>query len=333
MTNTIRWAAKVIRRAGIVRFFALAGLVFASPAMALDLSVPPSARATLAQTASPDSFALPIGPFADGVLPVLEVEGSVTRRAWQISVQGTTSLQLLKPLRDQIVAAGYVPILECADRACGGFDFRYAADIIDAPAMQVDLFDYRVFTAHLGAGPDTRYVMILTSRTTTAGYIQLVLITPQGEDSAGLAVTGDGKSVTTPDPVTTPATSDIPLATRLETDGHAILTDLEFETGSSQLNDGRYASLESLAEYLLANPDRRIALVGHTDTQGALDGNIALSRRRAQSVLERLVKRLGVARGQLDAEGMGYLAPVAANLTAQGRERNRRVEAVLLNTQ
>ena len=88
-----------------------------------------------------------------------------------------------------------------------------------------------------------------------------------------------------------------------------------------------------LAAFLLADPARQVALVGHTDAVGALDGNIALSKRRAASVLERLATAYDVPRTQMTAEGMGYLAPLTTNRTSEGRDQNRRVEAVLLNTE
>ncbi|MGR3323645.1 MAG: OmpA family protein [Pseudooceanicola sp.] len=298
-------------------------------ARALDLTLPPSARTTAETESAPDSFALPTGPFADGTLPVREVTGRVTRRAWQVPVEGLTTFQLMEPLEAQILDAGYEPILQCADRACGGFDFRYAADILAAPAMHVDLFDYRVLTAARDEGEATSYVMLLVSRAAGSGYVQVVLVTPG--DDPGLAVSGPSEG--TPAAAPPPAGGVPDMATRLESRGHAVLRDLVFATGSSDLSEGAYASLKALAAYLADNPDRRVALVGHTDAEGALDGNIALSRRRAQSVLERLVEKYGIPRAQLDAEGMGYLAPVASNLTAEGREANRRVEAVLLNTQ
>ena len=71
-------------------------------------------------------------------------------------------------------------------------------------------------------------------------------------------------------------------------------------------------------------------LVGHTDTVGSLDANIALSRRRAEAVRARLVEAHGVDGARIDARGVGYLAPAVANDSDEGREANRRVEAVLL---
>jgi outer membrane protein OmpA-like peptidoglycan-associated protein len=88
-----------------------------------------------------------------------------------------------------------------------------------------------------------------------------------------------------------------------------------------------------LADYLAAQPDLSVALVGHTDASGSLDGNIVISKRRAGSVLERLVSDYGVARRQLDAQGMGYLSPIASNQTQEGRDANRRVEVIVTSTQ
>ncbi|GGM10175.1 membrane protein [Pseudooceanicola nanhaiensis] len=295
-------------------------------ARGLELSLPAAARSTAQTEAAPDSYAIPTGPYADGALPVIRAEGRVSRRAWQIPAQGLTTLQIIAPLRQQVRDAGFEPLLECADSECGGFDFRYAADVFDAPAMHVDLFDYRVLTARRGEGETASYLMLLASKTSSAGYLQMVLVTPQSGD--GLTAGPPGAA-----PVTVDAGAGLPLAERLEAQGHAALSDLDFATGSAKLTEGSYASLAALAAYLAGHPDRRVALVGHTDTEGSLDGNIALSRLRAQSVAERLVEKYGTAQGQLDAEGMGYLSPVASNLTPEGREANRRVEAVLLNTQ
>ena len=111
------------------------------------------------------------------------------------------------------------------------------------------------------------------------------------------------------------------------------MSDLRFETGSSALGDGEYESLAALADYLKSDGTKRVALVGHTDAEGSLAANIAVSKRRATSVLERLVTSYGVAAAQLEAEGMGYLAPIASNQTDQGRTVNRRVEAILVSTE
>ena len=74
----------------------------------------------------------------------------------------------------------------------------------------------------------------------------------------------------------------------------------------------------------------QVAIVGHTDTTGALETNIAVSRARAEAVRDLLITEYEVRAAQVDAAGMGYLGPRASNLTADGRKANRRVEIILL---
>lgn len=307
----------------------------AAPARAVDLALPGNARETAREDATPDSLTLATGPFAGGALPALTLEGAVSRAAWRVEAQGITTLQLLAPLRDQLASAGFETLFECEAASCGGFDFRYSLAVFPAPAMHVDLFDFRYLSARRGPDQAAEHVALLVSRSASAGFIQIVAVAPSGpgglSTSTGGAPTRPASGAATPTPQQ-PGTS-LPLATRLESQGRAVLSDLTFETGSSSLGEGRFASLADLAAFLKADPSRRVALVGHTDTVGSLDGNIALSKRRAASVLERLVSAHGAPRAQLEAEGMGYLAPLATNLTAAGREANRRVEVILLNTE
>jgi OOP family OmpA-OmpF porin len=70
--------------------------------------------------------------------------------------------------------------------------------------------------------------------------------------------------------------------------------------------------------------------VGHTDSRGGAESNVALSEARAQAVRDHLVERLGADPAQVETAGIGFLAPRATNATGEGREANRRVEVVLL---
>ena len=140
----------------------------------------------------------------------------------------------------------------------------------------------------------------------------------------------------TPTPATPAPEASAPqddLIARLTASGSVALDDLQFTSGSSDLAPGTYASLAALAAWLKADPTRNVALVGHTDAAGSLDSNIALSKKRAASVVDRLVQSYGVPRTQLDPEGVGYLAPRASNQTEAGRTQNRRVEVVITSTQ
>ncbi|EYD78151.1 Outer membrane protein A precursor [Rubellimicrobium mesophilum DSM 19309] len=300
------------------RWLALLPLL-AQPAAALTLDLPATAAKALDETEPLGSLALATGPWAEGVLPSRTVEGAVTREVWQVPGPGTT-LGLLAPLRDQVAAQGYEILLDCEDEACGGFDFRSAIEVLPPPAMFADLADFH----YLSAVKDDEALTLLVSRSDERGFVQLLRVAPAepGTVPAAPAVSSEGPGTGTPPP------GDF--ATRIEGEGRVVLEGLAFATGSSELASGGDAGLAALAAYLAENPTRRVALVGHTDAQGPLGANIALSKRRAQAVADRLASRYGVDRSQLQAEGMGWLSPRATNLTPEGREANRRVEAVIL---
>jgi len=306
---------------------ALLLVCLAQGAVAQVLRLPSHARTITENTIFPDSYALPIGPIADGELPNRIVEGRVTRRTWRIPTQGITTLQLLAPLRQQLDETGYDVLFECNTRTCGGFDFRFGTEVLPPPDMYVNLADFRFLSA---ANGDQSYIGLLVSRTENSGFVQLIHVTP-GQSQPG--------SMAPPDPETgvknpaeqQPTPAPLSVARAFAQKGHVVLSDLTFETGSSDLGQGDFPTLTALADFLAADPGRRILLVGHTDTVGALDRNIALSRARAASVQERMVTLYNIDRAQISAEGAGYLAPRASNATKAGRDANRRVEAVLLN--
>jgi outer membrane protein OmpA-like peptidoglycan-associated protein len=291
-------------------------LLLAQPAAALTLDLPAGATRALEATEPLGNHLLATGPWAEGGLPSRSVEGAVTREVWQVGDAARTTLELLAPLREQVVAQGYEILLDCEAEACGGFDFRSAIEVLPPPAMFADLADFRYLSAQGG----DEALSLLVSRSDERGFIQLIRVTPAEPGAVQLA----------PAVQPGPASALDGFAARIEAEGRVVLEGLAFATGSAQLAPGGDAALAALAAYLAESPARRVALVGHTDAQGPLDANIALSKRRAQAVAERLVAAHGVARSQLRAEGMGWLAPRATNLTPEGREANRRVEAVVL---
>ena len=299
--------------------------VSAAIAEPLALDFPAPATQTFARTEVLTSYALPIGPFKDGAMQTRVIEGALAQTAWSLQAKGLTTLQLLVPLRDQLSAAGYVVIFECDTFECGGFDFRFGTDIAAEPAMHVDLGDYRYLAAkRMGAdGPD--HLGLVISRSPTLGFVQLTEIGSAKPISAPLTSPASPIVV---DPV--PAADASPLAEGLAKQGSVALDDLIFASGAADLDPGEYASLEALASYLRANPDARVALVGHTDASGQLAGNIALSKQRANSVRDWMIESYAIPPGQIIAEGVGYLAPRDSNLTEQGLTRNRRVEVMLL---
>lgn len=300
-------------------------LVLPVQALAVALDMPSNAVLTLENITSADSYAMPTAAWTPEGLPVLTGTGEVRKQAWEIKAPGLTTLQLLAPLEAQLVEDGFEVLFTCTDDACGGFDFRFATPVLPAPAMHVDLGDYRFVALQRDVDRDIELLSLLASRSSASGFVQVIRV---GAAGASFTAEADAPAVRAVAPTITGG-----LATALETQGRFVLSDLAFQTGSAQLGEDTFASLQNLADYLIANPTRTVALVGHTDSVGSLDGNIALSKRRAGSVLERLVTNYSIPRRQLDAQGMGYLSPVASNLTEVGREANRRVEVIITSTE
>lgn len=307
----------------------LAGLAWYAPAGA-EVRLPDTARVTAEKLDLQGAYAMPIGPWhEDSAVPSMTVEGRVSRQAWRLRGTGMSSFQILINLRQQILDAGYEIVFECEDEACGGFDFRYGTEVIPEPAMHVDLGDFH-FLAATREGETTEAVSLLVSRSASAGFVQVIDVGPADATVAPV----EPKASTKAEPGSAlPATLAGDIGPAMERVGRFILADLVFATGSADLGPGAYTSLTELADYLNAHPEKRVALVGHTDAEGSLAGNISLSKRRATSVMERLIADMGVSAGQLEAEGIGYLAPIASNQTDDGRTRNRRVEAILISTQ
>ncbi|MCB2093225.1 MAG: OmpA family protein [Rhodobacteraceae bacterium] len=290
------------------------------------LALPPAATQTAEDAESLGSYALPVGPWKDNGIETWPVEGEVIQTAWRIRDDKQTTLALLAPLRDQLKAEDFDILYQCETDACGGFDFLYATDVLPEPEMHVDLGDFRFLSARRSRGAVNEYVSLLVSRSSDSGYLQMTRV--GAEVSAPIM-----QAEIEPEAIEKAVQSTGTLTQRLDAAGSVVLDDLRFDTGSVALGPGKFQSLADLAAYLKANPDRRIALVGHTDAEGSLDANIALSRRRAQSVRQHLISDYGANPSQLSADGVGYLSPRATNMTQEGRTENRRVEAMITSTQ
>ncbi|AXX99889.1 OmpA family protein [Profundibacter amoris] len=277
------------------------------------------------------SYKVPVGAWQNGELPSVKAEGEVMQQAWKITATGLTTLQILDPLKKQLTDDGFKVVFECATDACGGFDFRFETDVIPEPVMHVDLGDFRFLSAERKTDDTPEYVTLLVSRSQNAGFVQLVRVGEPTDETALVTTTTSPAliSISEPPPAEQPA---LPLEQALKEKGHYILEDLVFQTGSSDLGVGDFASLAALADYIKAHPDRTFALVGHTDAEGSLAGNIALSKKRAASVVRRLINDYGVDKKQISAEGNGFLSPRATNMTEDGRAQNRRVEVIDTST-
>ncbi len=78
------------------------------------------------------------------------------------------------------------------------------------------------------------------------------------------------------------------------------------------------------------NPNVRIKIIGHTDSDGNAQSNLELSKKRSLSVKNALSKQFGIDASRIETDGKGASEPVDSNNTPQGKANNRRVEFVKL---
>lgn len=103
------------------------------------------------------------------------------------------------------------------------------------------------------------------------------------------------------------------------------LSNLEFITATSKLTGASLTSLRENLETLRRMDIQKLIVEGHTDSVGPDQYNQKLSRERASTVKELLIRELGMERNNIDAVGYGESRPLTSNKTPQGRQKNRRV--------
>lgn len=107
---------------------------------------------------------------------------------------------------------------------------------------------------------------------------------------------------------------------------------IQFEVNKAVIKPESFSLLHDIAEVIKANPQvKRISIEGHASAEGDKAKNKKLSDDRAKSVMDHLVKKEGIDAARLVAKGWGVEKPIAGNDTEDGREKNRRVEFLVVD--
>jgi OmpA-OmpF porin, OOP family len=103
---------------------------------------------------------------------------------------------------------------------------------------------------------------------------------------------------------------------------------IRFESGRAELSQDSLGLLDRLTETALRCPNANIEVAGHTDADGDPAANQTLSEKRAQAVVDFLV-RAGLPASRFAAVGYGSSQPLASNDTEEGKAQNRRIDFVV----
>ena len=297
----------------MLRSFAFLFL-FPFSAQALELDLPIGLVQSSHNEQGLASLALPTGVWNGTEVPSITLTGQVATTTFHSSETRKPGV-VAAEIWPQLEAQGYDLALHCSDQTCGGYDFRFSLPVLPPPQMFVDLGNY-VFLS--GLKNDSDGIWILISRSLSQTHVQLTHVRPSDTPALNLA------------PALPPAASGV-LETDLNTTGRYVLADLTFDAGSARLDKTSFASLQALGAYLTGHSTQSIALIGHTDSSGSHETNLALSKQRAEAVRSMLLNQFPqISPARVACEGIGYFAPLASNATPEGREINRRVEVILV---
>lgn len=236
--------------------------------------------------------------FAD----TITVKGKVTGIIYQ-NPKNRSTLEIYQNYEQAMKAAGFELLFTCTDKGCGVpgpadpllnyrwacFEQRHATGKLARP--EGDIF----VNLHVCKGTDKTFLGIVESKPMEEGLVK---------------VDADA------------------LAGEIDRTGHASIYGIYFDSDKAEVKPESEQALGEIARLLKQRPDLKLYVVGHTDGVGSLDYNRDLSIRRARAVVEVLTGKYGIARNRLRGEGVGPLAPVAANTSDERRAKNRRVELV-----
>jgi OmpA-OmpF porin, OOP family len=255
-----------------------------------------------------DAARIQAAAFKDGQpADARRLEGRVTRIAYRTKA-GPSILEVSRNFETQLAKAGFETLVTCDTDACGGIPFTEGIDTLPVPQMWVDGFNYHYYAGRKTDGGRETYASVVVSENNREITAQLTVaelgtIENKMVDAAAMAK-GLGEA------------------------GHIALYGIYFDTDKALLKPESRPTLEQIAKLLAGQPQLNVFIVGHTDSQGAYDYNLDLSKRRAEAIASELMKTYHIAPARLRTAGVGLLAPVGSNATEAGRALNRRVELV-----
>ncbi|MBL7767961.1 MAG: OmpA family protein [Flavipsychrobacter sp.] len=115
---------------------------------------------------------------------------------------------------------------------------------------------------------------------------------------------------------------------KLITEGKFVTNAILFDVNKAIVKPSSYGVIKEIAQVLKENAAVKVAIVGHTDSDGSASGNLTLSKQRAESVKNILVTEFGIDASRLSTDGKGSSQPIDNRNSAEAKASNRRVEFI-----
>ncbi|TJY59857.1 flagellar motor protein MotB [Sinimarinibacterium sp. CAU 1509] len=299
-----------------------------------------------------DELRLPTGPAKNGRTPddfvdllalnpasFVLASGQRSRLMYAIPAQ-RSGLEVIRNYQTQLSAEGYEPLFECAAEACGDGIDAYASESSSTFANFLYPQDqWRAAESSpqgCAAGLTIKSVRYAVLKNPQSGDVVAIFL----HNPAIMSVYCDepgwaARMIATvvlikPKPIEQAMVSvgADEMRTSIAETGRVALYGILFDTAKAEIKPESKPALDEIAKLLKSDPTLSLHVVGHTDSEGQLQANFDLSKRRAEAVKSALITTYAIDAKRLTANGVSSLAPIATNQTDAGRAKNRRVELV-----
>jgi len=252
-------------------------------------------------------------------VPHLTLAGKSTLLHYEASKDQST-LQVFRNYQQALKDAGFNILFSCEHQSCGDEQRKLLWQ--GSP-------DWNRFKSYLSNSndKDDDYRMLTAHKTVNKQDIYLSIYVLKASGSTNVNIAHDIVELSSMQ--TNRVSIDTAyLQNELSRSGKVVLHGLHFATDSASLLAESDTALAVITDYLKTHPSQQFYVVGHTDNSGSHSHNIQLSKARANSVLQALIKQ-GISTERLLAQGVGAMSPQQHNANTEGKAANRRVELVL----
>ena len=125
---------------------------------------------------------------------------------------------------------------------------------------------------------------------------------------------------------------ELVMDSRIPDCGECVVTitlNVEFDSDKAAIKDIYKNEIKKVADFMKKYPNTTAVIEGHTDSTATAEHNQKLSEARANSVRQYLISNFGIKASRLAAVGYGLTKPIASNNTEDGKQKNRRVQAII----
>jgi outer membrane protein OmpA-like peptidoglycan-associated protein len=277
-----------------------------------------------------DELIIPLGKAktSQALEDSMPVDGAITRLTYKIPM-GRSPLEVMRNYEAELKADGFQQLFAGSKKALGN-SFSEAAgykEILWSPNIPALIMndDSQRFLALEKKGARGRLVVMLyaVENRFWAGNLKKEAGIEKGQTLLQVDIV---ESKPMESKMVVVAAEE--MEKEISASGRVALYGIYFDTNKANIKAESSETLAEIAKLLKNNHSLKLLVVGHTDSVGAFDYNMELSKNRAVAVVTELIQNYKIASGRLIPVGVSYACPVTPNTSADNRAKNRRVELV-----